>query len=143
MYAVFFCRTQEGPAYIWLLNFYNYVCIVRLHCLFALFVRIIHPHHSFISLDQILVPMYSLRDKWTKGQRGKGTPGKRDKVTKRQRGKGTKRQRDKGTKELRKKSNFGTWELKNLETWEFRNLGTSGDKNKSCNLSMNKKSCNI
>ena len=58
-----------------------------------------------VSLDQILVPSNSLRDKGTKGQTDKGT----------------KRQTDKG--------NLGTWELENLElgnlkTWELGNLGT-------------------
>ena len=76
------CRTQEGPAYTWLFNF---------HTFGRTDVR------TFVSLDQILVPTHSLRDKGTKGQRDRGKKG----------------QRDKGTKEP---WNLGTWELENLGT---------------------------
>ena len=44
---------------------------------------------AFVSLDQILVPIHSLRDKRTKGQRDKGTKGQRDKGIKGQRDKWT------------------------------------------------------
>ena len=54
---------------------------------------------SVVSLDQILVPTNSSRDKETKGHRDKGTKGQRDKRTKGQRDKRIKGQRDKGTKE--------------------------------------------
>ena len=65
------CRTQEGPADTWDLNFHAF-------------------SRSFVSLDQNLIPTQLLRDKGTKGQQDKGTKG--------QRHKGTKGQRDKRTK---------------------------------------------
>ena len=79
----FFCRTQKGPAYTWLFSCHTFGRTDR---------------RSFVSLDQILVPTHSLREKGTQGQRDKGTKGQRDKGTKRQRDKGTKGQWDKGTK---------------------------------------------
>ena len=52
---------------------------------------------TFVSLDQILVPTHSLRDKgtWELGNLGAGELG-----------------------------NLGTWELGNLGTWELGNFGT-------------------
>ena len=74
---------------------------------------------SFVSIDQILVPIHQLTDKGTKGQRNKGKKGQREKGTKGQREKGTQR-----TLEQRKLLNLGTWKLGNLGTWELGNLGT-------------------
>ena len=62
---------------------------------------------TFVSLDQILVPAYSLRDKGTKKQSDKGTKGQRDKGRKGQREKGTKGQREKGKKGQRDKGTKG------------------------------------
>ena len=59
---------------------------------------------SFVSRDQILVPIHSLRDKGTKGQhRNIGTKGQhRNKGT-------TQEQRNKGTKKQNKLRKKGTW----------------------------------
>ena len=90
---------------------------------FHTFVRIVCSHHLFVSLDQILVPTHSLRDKGTKGQRGRGTRGQRDIGTKGQREKGKKGQRDKGTKGQRDK---GTKGQSDKGIWEHRELGNLG-----------------
>ena len=52
------------PAYSWLFNFHTFGRTEG---------------RTFVSLDQILVPTHSIRDKGTKGQRDKGTKGQSDK----------------------------------------------------------------
>ena len=82
--------------------------------------------HSFISLDQSLVPSHSLRDKGTKGQRDKGTKGQRDKGTKGQRDKETKGQRDKGTRDKGTKGPKTKGQQRNIGTkGQHRNKGTT------------------
>ena len=93
---LFFCQTQEGPAYTWLFNLQTFARLSG--CLLVCLLRSKFGPYTFIK---------GQRDKGKKGKRDKGTKGKRDKETKGQRDKGTKGQREKGTKGQRDKGTKG------------------------------------
>ena len=89
---------------------------------FSIFLRT--DWQTFVSLDLVLVPTHSLREKGTKGQRDKGTKKQRDKRTKGQTDKRTNGQTDKRNLGSWEHGKLGSWELGNLGTWELGNLGT-------------------